>query len=127
MTFSGFAPTIQAVGGNIFGSDINGSFKAGDILVTVTDSTGVTSEMIFGATTTSFVGFVSDGVITSLTVESIQPAGSFLWPTIDNFTLAQGVTSAVPEPSTWAMMILGFAGVGFMAYRRRNQSAALAA
>jgi hypothetical protein len=24
----------------------------------------------------------------------------------------------VPEPSTWAMMILGFAGIGFMAYRR---------
>jgi hypothetical protein len=33
--------------------------------------------------------------------------------------------SAVPEPSTWAMMILGFFGVGFMAYRRRNQTAAL--
>jgi hypothetical protein len=29
--------------------------------------------------------------------------------------------SAVPEPSTWAMMILGFMGVGFMAYRRRGQ------
>ena len=29
--------------------------------------------------------------------------------------------AAVPEPSTWAMMILGFAGVGFMAYRRKNQ------
>jgi hypothetical protein len=28
--------------------------------------------------------------------------------------------SAVPEPSTWAMMILGFVGVGFMAYRRRT-------
>jgi hypothetical protein len=27
---------------------------------------------------------------------------------------------AVPEPSTWAMMILGFAGVGYMAYRRRK-------
>jgi hypothetical protein len=38
--------------------------------------------------------------------------------TIDN-------VSAVPEPSTWAMMILGFAGVGFMAYRRRNKSPAL--
>jgi len=34
--------------------------------------------------------------------------------------------AAVPEPSTWAMMIFGFAGVGFMAYRRRNQAAALA-
>jgi hypothetical protein len=32
--------------------------------------------------------------------------------------------AAVPEPSTWAMMILGFAGIGFMAYRRRNQTAA---
>jgi len=26
----------------------------------------------------------------------------------------------VPEPSTWAMMILGFVGVGFMAYRRKS-------
>jgi hypothetical protein len=32
-----------------------------------------------------------------------------------------GVAGAVPEPSTWAMMILGFMGVGFMAYRRRSQ------
>ena len=28
--------------------------------------------------------------------------------------------AAVPEPSTWAMMLLGFIGVGFTAYRRRN-------
>lgn len=28
---------------------------------------------------------------------------------------------AVPEPTTWAMMLLGFAGVGFLAYRRRSQ------
>jgi hypothetical protein len=27
-------------------------------------------------------------------------------------------TFAVPEPSTWAMMLLGFAGVGFAGYRR---------
>jgi hypothetical protein len=33
------------------------------------------------------------------------------------------ITTAVPEPSTWAMMILGFMGVGFMAYRRKNTSA----
>jgi hypothetical protein len=36
--------------------------------------------------------------------------------------------SGVPEPSTWAMIILGFAGMGFMAYRRnRKGSAAFAA
>lgn len=30
--------------------------------------------------------------------------------------------SAIPEPSTWAMMILGFAGIGFIAYRRSNKA-----
>ena len=33
--------------------------------------------------------------------------------------------AAAPEPSTWAMMILGFAGLGCMAFRRRNQASAL--
>jgi PEP-CTERM motif-containing protein len=33
------------------------------------------------------------------------------------------VGSGVPEPSTWAMMILGFCGLGFMAYRRKEQGA----
>ncbi len=28
--------------------------------------------------------------------------------------------SAVPEPSTWAMIVLGFFGVGFMAYRKKS-------
>ena len=35
--------------------------------------------------------------------------------------------SAVPEPSTWAMMILGFLGLGFMAYRRNSKPALSAA
>ena len=38
-----------------------------------------------------------------------------------------GITAAVPEPSTWAMIILGFAGVGFVAYRRKRNGSALAA
>ena len=32
----------------------------------------------------------------------------------------------VPEPSTWAMMILGFCGLGLFAYRRKNSSLRLA-
>jgi hypothetical protein len=36
---------------------------------------------------------------------------------------AQSFPGAVPEPSTWAMMLLGFAGIGFMAYRRKNKMA----
>lgn len=33
------------------------------------------------------------------------------------------LTSGVPEPSTWAMLVMGFAGVGFLAQRRRKRSA----
>jgi len=29
--------------------------------------------------------------------------------------------TAVPEPTTWAMMILGFLGVGFLSYRRKSK------
>jgi hypothetical protein len=34
-----------------------------------------------------------------------------------NFTLVIGGGSTVPEPSTWAMMLIGFAGLGFVGYR----------
>jgi hypothetical protein len=36
------------------------------------------------------------------------------------------LSGAVPEPSTWAMMLLGFAGVGFLAYRRAKKATAAA-
>jgi hypothetical protein len=37
-----------------------------------------------------------------------------------------GVTATVPEPSTWAMMILGFAGLGFAGYRKSRRASAMA-
>jgi hypothetical protein len=47
---------------------------------------------------------------------TIEPAGDV------TFTAVGDVTSSVPEPSTWAMVILGFAGVGFIARRRSRRS-----
>ena len=38
---------------------------------------------------------------------------------VDNASINLG---AVPEQSTWAMMILAFAGIGFMVYRRSRKS-----
>jgi hypothetical protein len=43
-----------------------------------------------------------------------------------NLSVTDPVVAAVPEPSTWAMMLLGFAGVGFVAYRRKSKPALLA-
>jgi hypothetical protein len=42
-------------------------------------------------------------------------------------TIEEKLTTAVPELSTWAMMILGFAGIGFMVYRRNSKPALRAA
>ena len=55
--------------------------------------------------------------------EHFSAAGQLIEANYD-FSLLQG---GVPEPSTWAMMILGFGGVGFMAYRRKSKKPALMA
>jgi PEP-CTERM motif len=52
-----------------------------------------------------------------------QGAGGQVGDTVQvNFTVSDNVVTAIPEPSTWAMLLIGFAGIGFAAYRRRTQS-----
>jgi hypothetical protein len=41
------------------------------------------------------------------------------------FSLSGETIVAIPEPATWAMMLLGFAGIGFMAYRRKSKPASI--
>jgi PEP-CTERM motif len=43
----------------------------------------------------------------------------------DSFTIK--VAAPVPEPSTWAMMLLGFAGLGYAGYRASRRESAAAA
>jgi hypothetical protein len=38
-----------------------------------------------------------------------------------------GLSLTAPEPSTWAMMVVGFAGLGFAGYRKSRKVAAVAA
>lgn len=58
------------------------------------------------------------------TIPGISTNAEWVWATGDNTGQAffSATISAVPEPSTWAMMVLGFAGLGFMAYRRKQTS-----
>jgi hypothetical protein len=55
--------------------------------------------------------FVND---TTLLVANADPGIQLLTPN----DFVAGVPGGVPEPSTWAMMLLGFAGLGFVGYRR---------
>jgi hypothetical protein len=67
---------------------------------------------------------ISSGFLAGLnTLEfKITDAGPPLAFRVDGL---QGFAAPVPEPSTWAMMILGFLGVGFVAYRRKQSGPAL--
>jgi hypothetical protein len=47
-------------------------------------------------------------------------------PATISFEIPPGFYIAtVPEPSTWAMLLIGFAVVGFMAYRRSERATAI--
>jgi hypothetical protein len=52
---------------------------------------------------------------------------AFLYDIAFTEGFGNGLTGAVPEPSTWAMLVLGFAGIGFTAYRRKSKAALIAA
>jgi hypothetical protein len=57
-------------------------------------------------------------------VKIYQPAnatGGYSGFAIDN------LVATIPEPSTWAMMIVGFAGLGFIARHRKSKTALIAA
>jgi hypothetical protein len=43
---------------------------------------------------------------------------------VQDGSLTINVTGVVPESSTWAMMLAGFAGLGLLAYRKRAATVA---
>jgi PEP-CTERM motif len=54
--------------------------------------------------------------------------GAFVLTSVGESATFNAATSAIPEPSTWAMMLIGFAGLGYAGYRRaRAAHATLAA
>jgi hypothetical protein len=58
---------------------------------------------------------------------SLGLPGSIDGSPVNRYDAGTFMASAVPEPSTWAMLLLGFAGIGFMVYRRKSASALMAA
>jgi hypothetical protein len=45
--------------------------------------------------------------------------------TFSNISLVDQQVQGVPEPSTWAMMVAGFAGLGILSYRRTRRNGGL--
>ena len=95
-------------------------FGFNDNMLTVASPHVDSGGLAFLADGIGFILFKNNGV-TTLSNDSGFP---FIFPT---GPATVSVTAAVPEPSTWAMMVLGFLGLGFMAYRRKQAGAVLTA
>jgi hypothetical protein len=67
--------------------------------------------------------FIDSGTSPLVTTSNDGVPGQFLFEVRDGQVI---VTPGVPESSTWAMIVLGFCGIGFVARRRRGSSRALA-
>jgi hypothetical protein len=68
----------------------------------------------------------SSDLLTRYDLFDVTPPGDAGSPGVNDLSdlfVPGAITAAVPEPSTWAMMLLGFTGLGFMAYRRNAKSA----
>jgi hypothetical protein len=80
---------------------------------------------------TDFCPWVPFGVTFSGTAESVDFSGTaveigFSAVTLGSATLGSAMP-VIPEPSTWAMMVVGFAGLGFVGYRAKCKKIALVA
>jgi hypothetical protein len=106
--FGAFGNGSQSLNVGLFDSDTNAQLTS----FTVTDIGSADLDTLFQAYTGSFTAI---GALTRLSFSiSGQPSGN-VDALLDNVAV-----NAVPEPGTWAMMLVGFGAVGYSLRRRKD-------
>jgi PEP-CTERM motif len=107
---SGLGANVLNASGSVFATGVFGN-------VTATSSTWAQLAAQFGSWNVQAIGIGEEGNDTS---------GPQTTADIGSMTILTGaVVAAVPEPSTWAMLVLGFAGLGLVSYRRTRRNGGL--
>jgi outer membrane lipase/esterase len=134
----GLAPAVAAQGAATLGTLLAEAMNA-DLAKELVGQTDVSTFDIFGLGTSialdpSAFGFtnVTDacGAVAGANCntyaywDGIHPTAAAHLVIADAFV---DQVTGVPELSTWAMLLLGFGGLGFIAYRRKSKSALMAA
>jgi hypothetical protein len=98
LVFTNFSPNVIAFGGTFFNLDTEGTLASGNIILSAlfADFTSMTTTNLVAATS-NFFGFISETSILSLTV-----SGGAGLPATGQLTLG----APVPEPTTWALLVL---------------------
>jgi hypothetical protein len=119
--------------GNGTNTSAFGLNNVGDVVGSFVDPSGETQGFVYDWLTNSWKT-VSDPLasataafgVDGTTINGVNDLGQLVGFYSDG-TNVNGFLATVPEPSTWAMMALGFASLGFAGYRKtRRKGAALA-
>jgi hypothetical protein len=108
---------------NICGNGSNICSKSIEAIEDSQGGTGVTAELqgqIVGDPMLQF----TDATLAPNQPNLLDPGSP---PGLSGIVGSEAAGGVIPEPSTWAMMILGFAGLGLMGYRTKRPSAAATA
>lgn len=139
---------VTDIGGGEFKNSGTGTFTSGSTSVTFStiealQNTGSGGFMAFAQLTPSVavealtssvfetyslanaLGLTSGGLSIGSATYSTS-GGDLVFANVDSINALSftATITGVPEPSTWAMMLAGFAGLGFLAYRKRAVVAA---
>jgi hypothetical protein len=110
--------TFSAPVTNFFLDILNG--ETSDETYTIADNVGNTASFVIPPNLNSGLQFFSLAATgTVVTITSAAANGGGFWDFfVDNVGFDQPTPLGTPEPSTWAMMLLGFAGLALAGYRR---------
>ena len=121
---SSFTGGVQGIGANLFPVNFAGDVVPGTVNVTATFAGGFVTRTLVSPTTSSFIGFLSDGgLLLSMAISPIQGSGVTAWPAMDNVVLGS-LTSppAVDESGTTPLMVSGLVTLFAVARVRRRHS-----
>jgi len=121
--FNSYQMQFLAGAANVSGGIMQNFIDAADLGFGSTQA--LTVAQLFSGTGNSFLNLPGSGLVNGLFSETMFAQFTVDAGGVNVQTNDQLVANAVPEPGTWAMMLLGFIGLNFM-FRRRIIARAMA-
>ena len=105
--------------------DFRGQLSADSstVVVTVQDNQGDAPQMFDFTGLPANADFAAIGIIGTggETIKSVEVSDTMGFKELKHFQF-DSTTGVIPETSTWAMMLVGFAGLGFASYRKTRKA-----
>jgi len=118
MVFDQFSQSVRGLSGQFFSSELDGMLQVGSLNLVLVDQDGSFNYNLATGNAPSFLGFISNGSFSGLTLSAVQPLGGSSYAAVDNLGLA--AASVVPEPGALWLSLLGVGLLTLVAKRRRR-------